>query len=189
MKGRLAKPPRRPDSSAMRFVAVYRVRSDAASIAARARAIAIEQSIEAPLEAVRDDYVAREIVGEPGEIREVAAGLYEVEVGLAAATVGADAGQLLNMLYGNSSLQTDVELADFRLPDEMLAGFVGPGQGIAGLRARAGVASRGLTCVAVKPQGLPPAGLAAQVDAFPLAGVDFIKDDHGLADQAYSPVP
>ena len=37
-----------------RIIAVYRVRSDAVSIEARARAIALEQSIEAPLEAVRD---------------------------------------------------------------------------------------------------------------------------------------
>lgn len=171
----------------MRFVAVYRVRSDAASIEARARAIAIEQSIEAPLEAVRDDYVRSEIVGEPGDIREIAPRLYEVEIGLAAATVGADAGQLLNMLYGNSSLQTDVELADFRLPDEMLARFPGPGQGLAGLRARVGAGTRALSCVAIKPQGLPSAGLAALVEAFARGGVDFIKDDHGLADQAYSP--
>ena len=171
----------------MRFVAVYRVRSDAASIADRARAIAIEQSIEAPLEAVRDEFVRAEIVGEPGDIREIAPSLFEVEIGLAAATVGADAGQLLNMLYGNSSLQTDVELADFRLPDEMLARFPGPGQGLAGLRARVGAASRALTCVAIKPQGLPSSGLAALVEAFARGGGDFIKDDHGLADQAYSP--
>ncbi len=169
----------------MRIVAVYRVRSDAASIEARARAIAIEQSIEAPIEAVRDDYVAREIVGEPGAIREIAPGLYEVEIGLGAATIGADSGQLLNMLYGNSSLQPDVELADFRLPDETM--FPGPGQGIEGLRARAGAHARALTCTAIKPQGLPSTRLAELVEAFALGGVVFIKDDHGFADQAYSP--
>ena len=169
----------------MRIVAVYHVRSDAAAIAARAQAIALEQSIEAPLAAVRDDFVAREIVGEVAAIREIAAGVFEVEIGLAAASVGGDAGQLLNMLFGNSSLQSDVELADFRLPDA--GAFPGPGQGIAGLRARAGAATRALTCVAVKPQGLPAERLAELVEAFALGGVDFIKDDHGLADQAYSP--
>ena len=171
----------------MRFVAVYRVVSDAQSIEARARGIAIEQSIEAPLEAVRDDFVRREIVGEPHAIRETAAGVYEVEIALAAETVEADAGQLLNMLYGNSSLQSDVELIDFRLPEAMLARFPGPGQGIAGLRKRAGVGTRALTCVALKPQGLPVSGLAELAEAFARGGVDFIKDDHGLADQAYSP--
>jgi ribulose-bisphosphate carboxylase large chain len=161
--------------------------SDAQSIEARARGIAIEQSIEAPLEAVRDEFVRREIVGEASAIRETGPGIYEVEVALAAETVEADAGQLLNMLYGNSSLQQDVELIEFRLPDEMLARFPGPGQGIAGLRARTGAQGRALTCVALKPQGLPPVALAALAEAFALGGVDFIKDDHGIADQAYSP--
>jgi ribulose-bisphosphate carboxylase large chain len=170
-----------------RIIAVYRVRSDAASIEVRARGIAIEQSIEAPLEAVRDDYVAREIVGEPGAIREVSTGVFEVEIGLGAPTVGGDAGQLLNMLYGNSSLQEDVELTDFRLPEDLLPRFPGPGQGISGLRARAGAAERALTCVALKPQGLSPERLGELAEAFALGGVDFIKDDHGLADQAYSP--
>jgi ribulose-bisphosphate carboxylase large chain len=171
----------------LRIVAVYRVQSDARAIEARARAIAIEQSIEAPLDAVRDDYVAREIVGEAGAIREVSPGVFEVEIGLGAATVGADAGQLVNMLFGNTSLQPDVTLADFRLPDEALARFSGPGQGIAALRARADAGGRALTCTAIKPQGLSPARLAELVEAFALGGADFIKDDHGLADQAYSP--
>jgi ribulose-bisphosphate carboxylase large chain len=171
----------------LRITAVYRVQSDAASIEARAQGVAIEQSIEAPLAAVRDDYVAREIVGRVEAIREAGAGLYEVEIGLGAATVGGDAGQLLNMLFGNTSLQTDVELIDFRLPEDVLARFPGPGQGLDGLRARAGAQTRALTCVAIKPQGLPPEGLAALVESFALGGVDFIKDDHGLADQAYSP--
>jgi ribulose-bisphosphate carboxylase large chain len=172
-----------------RIIAVYRVRSDAASIEARARGVAIEQSIEAPLEAVRDAYVAGEIVGEPGAIREASPGVFEVEIALGAATVGDDAGQLLNMLYGNSSLQEDVELIDFRLPEDLLSRFPGPGQGLSGLRVRAGAGTRALTCVALKPQGLSPERLAALAEAFALGGVDFIKDDHGLADQIYSPFP
>ena len=170
-----------------RIIAVYRVASEAASIGARAFGIALEQSVEAPLAAVRDEFARQEIVGQVGAIREIAAGRFEVEISLSAATVGDDAGQLLNMLYGNSSLQADVELADFRLPDELIARFPGPGCGIAGLRVRAGAPSRALTCVAIKPQGLSPAGLAELTEALALGGVDFIKDDHGLADQAYAP--
>ncbi len=123
----------------------------------------------------------------PGAIREASPGVFEVEIGLGAATVGDDAGQLLNMLYGNSSLQEDVELIDFRLPEDLLSRFPGPGQGLSGLRKRAGATGRALTCVALKPQGLPPARLGDLAEAFALGGCDFIKDDHGLADQAYSP--
>jgi ribulose-bisphosphate carboxylase large chain len=169
-----------------RIVATYRVRSEPAAIAARAQALALEQSIEAPLAAVRDDYVAREIVAQVQDIRDAGAGAFEVSLGLSAATVGGDAGQLLNMLFGNSSLQADVELVDFMLPPETLARFPGPSQGIAGLRARTGARGRALTCVAIKPQGLAPDALGALTEAFALGGVDFVKDDHGLADQAYS---
>ena len=46
-----------------RIEATYRVRSDARSIAARAQAIAIEQSVETPVEAIEDERVKAEIVG------------------------------------------------------------------------------------------------------------------------------
>jgi len=170
-----------------RIVAAYRVKSEPAAIAARAQAIALEQSIEAPMEAVRDDYVAREIVAQVQDIREAGTGVFEVSLGISAATVGGDAGQLLNMLFGNSSLLADVELLDFTLPAETLARFPGPSQGIEGQRARTGAKERALTCVAIKPQGIPASALAALTEAFAVGGVDFVKDDHGLADQAYSP--
>jgi ribulose-bisphosphate carboxylase large chain len=44
-----------------------------------------------------------------------------------------------------------------------------------------------LTCSPLKPQGLPPAQLGELAKDFARAGIDYIKDDHGLADQAYSP--
>jgi ribulose-bisphosphate carboxylase large chain len=44
-----------------------------------------------------------------------------------------------------------------------------------------------LTCSPLKPQGLPAARLAELAKSFAQGGVDYIKDDHGLADQAYSP--
>src|ERR1019366_4817182 len=45
---------------------------------------------------------------------------------------------------------------------------------------------RALTCSALKPQGLPPERLATLAERFAHGGIDFIKDDHGLADQDYS---
>ena len=43
-----------------------------------------------------------------------------------------------------------------------------------------------LTCAALKPQGLPPEELGALAGKLAAGGIDFIKDDHGLADQTYS---
>ncbi len=170
-----------------RLQAVYQVRSDAQSIEARARAIAVEQSVEMPLAAITDDFVRSQIVGRVEAITERQRGLFEVRISLAVETVGRDPGQLVNMLFGNSSLQVDVTLEDVVLPRELVAAFGGPRQGLDELRRRAGAGARALTCSALKPQGLPPAGLADLARRFACGGIDYIKDDHGLADQAYSP--
>jgi ribulose-bisphosphate carboxylase large chain len=165
----------------------YRVRSDAASIEARAQAIAVEQSVETPLAAISDETVLGDIVGEVQGIREMEAGLFEVRIGLAVETTGFEAGQLLNMLFGNTSLQEDVTLHDAEIPDAMAACFGGPNVGIAGLRSKRGAGARAFTCAALKPQGLPANELASLAGRLAAGGIDFIKDDHGLADQAYSP--
>ncbi len=169
-----------------RMVAVYRVRGESASIEARAQAIALEQSVELPREAIFSEAVLRDIAGEVQGIREAGAGLFEVRIGLAAASAGGDAGQLLNMLFGNTSLQEDVTLWDAEIPGALATQFGGPNYGISGLRKICGAGDRALTCAAVKPQGLSPAELGALAGKLAAGGIDFIKDDHGLADQSYS---
>lgn len=171
----------------MRLTAYYRIRCASEAIEAKAEALAIEQSVEMPLEAIDDGFVLDDIVGRVEEIADCGDGSFLVRVSLAASTTGNEAGQLMNMLFGNSSLHEDVTLEDVELPGEMAHGFCGPGAGIAGLRSRAGASVRALTCSAIKPQGLSPALLADLVYRFALAGIDFVKDDHGLADQTYSP--
>ena len=170
-----------------RLQAIYHIRCDARSIEERARAIAVEQSVEMPVAAIEDDFVRSEIVGRVEAIRQLDDGLFEVRISLAAETVGADAGQLLNMLFGNSSLHEDVVLHDVELPAELVRVFGGPRHGLHELRRRVGAGVRALTCSALKPQGLPPAALAELARRFAQGGIDYIKDDHGLADQAYSP--
>ena len=170
-----------------RMTVFYRVRAKAGEIEERARGIAVEQSVEMPVEAIRDKAILAEVVGEVRRIEDRGEGWFDVEIALAAKTVGDDAGQLLNMLYGNSSIHEDVVLSDFRLPDDLLAKFEGPRQGLEGLRRRAGAKRRALTCTALKPQGSSPETLGEIAFEFARGGVDFVKDDHSLAEQAYSP--
>jgi ribulose-bisphosphate carboxylase large chain len=167
--------------------AIYRVRADARSIEARAQAIAIEQSVEMPLAAIDDEHVLAEIVGRVLAISDLGNGVFEVRIALATATVGDDAGQLINMLFGNTSIHDDVTLFDVELPAELAPAFGGPRHGVAGLRERVRAKDRALTCAALKPQGLPAQALAQLARRFAEGGIDYIKDDHGLADQAYSP--
>jgi ribulose-bisphosphate carboxylase large chain len=169
------------------LTAIYHVQSDAASIAERARAIAVEQSVEMPVAAITDETVLSEIVGQVEDVTELGPGCFAVRIGLAVATTGGEAGQLLNMLFGNTAIHEDVRLHDVVLPAELVAAFTGPQQGIEGLRQRVGAATRAMTCSALKPQGLRTAALAELAYQLALGGLDFIKDDHGLADQSYSP--
>jgi ribulose-bisphosphate carboxylase large chain len=100
--------------------------------------------------------------------------------------VGSDAGQLLNMLFGNTSLQEDVVLLDAELPAALVQSLAGPRHGLGGLRDRVSAGRRALTCSALKPQGLSPQRLAELARRFADGGIDYIKDDHGLAEQRYS---
>jgi ribulose-bisphosphate carboxylase large chain len=169
-----------------RLEATYLVRCDARSIEERARAIAVEQSVEMPVSAIADDFVRSQIVGRVEVITEKDQ-LFEVRISLSVETVGDDPGQLINMLFGNTSLHEDVVLSDVSLPKELIENFGGPRHGLHELRRRVGAPARALTCSPLKPQGLPPAQLGELAKDFARAGIDYIKDDHGLADQAYSP--
>jgi ribulose-bisphosphate carboxylase large chain len=176
-----------------RLRAHYRIRAGAADIEAIAQAVALEQSVEVPLDVVRDAWVRDNIVGRVESITP-AGEHYEVCVALAAETTGLDAAQMMNMLFGNSSMHDRVELAGVDFPPEFIQSFGGPRFGSEGIRqllgadaGTDGAGRRPLTCAALKPQGLPIAELARICLIFARNGIDVIKDDHGLADQQYSP--
>lgn len=165
----------------------YLVQADAQHIRARAEALLLEQTVELPRSAVRDPSVAQYIIGEVERIEPLAERGYRVVIAQPLAAAGGDPAQLLNLLFGNSSLQSDVVLENLALPDETLTFLSGPRYGIAGLRALTGVAGRPLLATALKPMGLTPAALADLARQFALAGLDLVKDDHGLADHAVCP--
>ncbi len=168
-----------------RIIATYRIHCGEDAIERRAHALAAEQSVEMPVEAVGDDFVRDEVVGRVRSIQADAAH-WRVELSLSAQSAAPDPGQLLNMLFGNASLQPDVELLDATLPDATLRAMPGPAFGISGLRELVAARDRALTCTALKPQGLSPGALAELAYTFARSGIDVIKDDHGIADQPYS---
>jgi S-methyl-5-thioribulose 1-phosphate isomerase len=170
-----------------RMLATYRVRAPRDGIDAIARELALEQSVEVPAEVVLDAFVADEIMGRVHATREIDAGTHLVTLALATITTGFDVAQTINMLFGNSSLHEHVELVDVEWPQDLLQRHRGPRFGVHGIRAALHVDDRPLTCAALKPQGLSSPRLAALCATLAQAGIDVVKDDHGLADQAYSP--
>jgi len=173
--------------SETRLQATYRLRASGAAAEQRAQVLALEQSIEMPLAAVMDERVAREVVARVERLEPQADGTTLAHLALAHETLGGDAGQTLNMLFGNSSLLGDVELVDLALPRALAAAFGGPAQGIAGIRALTGAHGRALTCTALKPLGSTAADLARMTAAFADAGLDIIKDDHGWPARGATP--
>jgi ribulose-bisphosphate carboxylase large chain len=166
----------------------YLVSASAGDIAARAEALMVEQAVELPRAvAARDPWVAAHMLGRVERIEPAGDGAHRVTIGQPLATAGGDPAQLLNVLYGNSSLQSDVVLADVELPDTAFDWLPGPRVGIEGLRTIAGVTGRPLLATALKPMGLRPPQLAALCATFARAGLDLVKDDHGLADHPFCP--
>jgi ribulose-bisphosphate carboxylase large chain len=169
-----------------RILATYRISAPESEIRARAEALAAEQSVEMPVAAIRDERILREIVASVESVSP-RDGAFDVVLGIAPATTGYETSQLVNMLFGNCSLQPEVELVDVELPTGYEKAFPGPRFGIEGIRTLARARGRPLTCSALKPQGSSPRELAALARTFALAGLDVIKDDHGIANQAYAP--
>ena len=112
---------------------------------------------------------------------------YRVTLQLATATTGEDVTQLTNMLFGNCSLARRCRARGRRISGLSCSNVSADrvrDRGIARARRRSG---RPLTCTALKPQGSSPQTLAELCETFGRAGIDVIKDDHGIADQAYAP--
>jgi ribulose-bisphosphate carboxylase large chain len=169
-----------------RILATYRITASESESRVRAAALAVEQSVEMPLAAIGDERVLKEVVASVEAIRPHA-GEFDVVLGIAPATTGNEASQLMNMLFGNCSLQPEVRLVDVQFPPGIEKVFPGPRFGIEGIRTITGVQGRPLTCTALKPQGSSIEYLAHLARTFALAGIDVIKDDHGLANQAQHP--
>ena len=167
--------------------ATYRLHVDSGQAAHRARLLAVEQSIEMPPEAVGDGRVLDEVLARVEQVEPQADGTSLARLQLACETVCEDAGQLMNMLFGNCSLQPDVELIGLEVPPTLAQAFGGPNLGIAGLRQLTGACRRPLTCTALKPIGSTVPQLAGLCALFARAGIDVIKDDHGWANQRSAP--
>lgn len=173
--------------SESRLHATYAVRASPGEVAARADALALEQSVELPRTALRDRRVVDEVVARVDAIEARDDGRFEVRIALAVETTGDEPGQLMNMLFGNTSLTHDVDLVDVELPSDAARAYGGPRHGIEGWRRATGAVGRPLTCAALKPVGLSPEALAVLAGTFARAGIDVLKDDHGFADQRSAP--
>lgn len=212
-------PDRRLNLSGERLRVTYRVHGEPGDVAgalARVEALAVEQTLEFPVEVLEAGDIRDELTGRVEAFAELGGGVWEAVVSYAAEAAGfvlegadgdggargsgrgPDAGraarplavdfpQTLNVIFGNSSLQPGIRVERIELPPRLAAAFRGPRFGVDGLRQLLGVEDRPLLCTALKPMGLSAQQLADMAYQFALGGIDVIKDDHGLADQSMAP--
>lgn len=178
-----------PPLSGERFTVVYRFSGNLEEAQAKAWDACIEQTVEFPYDLLPAGDIPEKIIGqienmyssEEDESANIA------QISYAAENAGHDLVQLLNVIFGNTSIKPGVRVERFDLPDSMLTRFHGPRFGKEGLRKYLNAPERPLLCTALKPMGLSVQNLAEQAYQFASGGIDIIKDDHGLADQVFSP--
>lgn len=171
-----------------RFRVTYRIAiSDEAEALERARAVALEQTVEVPDDVVPDGWIRDEIVGRVDDLRPSGAGAFEAVISYSPESAGHEAVQVLNVVFGNASILAGLRVTGFE-PGPVLSGrFAGARFGIAGLRRLTGRDRCGLIAPVIKPQGSSPAELARIAGRCVEGGADIIKEDHGLADQPMAP--
>lgn len=180
--------PTRLELSGDRLAAVYRL-DEASTDAAKALAahICVEQTVEFPADLIPpDDDISTQIIGRIEHFDRYDDHTHHVTISYAVECTAYQLPQLVNVLFGNISLLPGIRLEALELPESLLAAFPGPRFGVAGLRERFGVADRPMLATALKPMGIPLETLAAMAYDFAAAGIEIIKDDHGLASQPFA---
>ena len=91
-------------------------------------------------------------------------------------------------LFGLGRLET-VRLLDVEFPDTLVAPFHGPKFGMEGVRRLVGTTKRPHVGTIIKPKvGLSPEDTARVAYEAAIGGVDLIKDDETLTNQAFCPI-
>ena len=173
--------------SGERFKVIYTLKGGHEEAYKKAKDICYEQTVEFPEDLVPDGLIRNEIVGRIENISESTIERYKVIISYAVETTGFEMTQLLNVIFGNTSIKPGIKVEEIILPDMLLKHFKGPRFGRKGLRNILKVPKRPLLCTALKPMGLSANDLAKLAYKFAKGGIDIIKDDHGIANQIFSP--
>lgn len=173
--------------SGNRFHVTYSIFAEADQARSIAEKACVEQTIEFPPELIQDDDIRGQVFGRIENFEAAAPNVQQVTISYAEECSAFSLPQLLNVMYGNISLFPNIRVEKFELPSTLAFVFKGPRYGRDGLRKAFRSSDGPLLMSALKPQGLSAQRLADQAYEMALGGLDIIKDDHGLANQKFSP--
>jgi ribulose-bisphosphate carboxylase large chain len=169
-----------------RFSVVYSLTGPEKEAMQKAKDICVEQTIEFPAELVKNKYIENNIIGRVESFKKSGKN-HLVEISYLNETAGGELTQFLNVVFGNTSIKPGIRVEKL-VPSKAIFDIVkGPRFGVAGIRKLTGVYNRPLLCSALKPMGLSVKELSGLAYKFAAGGIDIIKDDHGLANQPFSP--
>ncbi len=177
----------RPTPGPDDLVVTYAVRATPATIEDRALDLCVEQTVEVTEPLWRDPAIAGRTLGQVEDLRDAGNGRFEVRIRFPAATVGREVPQVFSVIYGNASLKNGIRVERVEPGPGLARALGGPRHGCAGLRGLAGVPDRPLVAGALKPLGRSVRELASYAYALARGGLDLLKDDHGLTNQAICP--
>ncbi len=178
-----------PDSlfSGERFSVTYRIYGGEKDARAKAEDICIEQTVEFPADEVPDGVIKDHVFGRIELFERFDQESFKAVISFAVEIAAGELTQLLNVIFGNTSIKPGIRVEHLDLPQSLLKNFKGPRFGREGIRKLLNVPKRPLLSTAIKPMGLSCSELADLAYRFALGGMDMIKDDHGLTDQCCSP--
>ncbi len=173
--------------SGNRFSVVYRIYGDEKEARLKVEDICIEQTVEFPADEVPEGIIRDRIFGRIESFERYDRESFKAVVSYAVEIAAGELTQLLNVIFGNSSIKPGIRVEHLDLSGSLLGKFKGPRFGREGLRKLVNAPKGPLLATAVKPMGLSCPELADLAYQFALGGMDIIKDDHGLTNQCCSP--
>jgi ribulose-bisphosphate carboxylase large chain len=174
------------DDAAEFLTAIYEIDGPERQARSIAERICCDQTIEAERDLLPPSRQAS-ILGRLENLQITAGGRYQATIRFHGDLLGGECSDLLNLLFGTSSLRGDITLRSFAMTNRLLSSWPGPRLGIDGIRHAVGISRRPLFCAVLKPLGRTPSELAESAVQFVEGGVDLIKDDQSLVDQRWCP--
>ncbi|MBA3074855.1 MAG: ribulose 1,5-bisphosphate carboxylase large subunit [Anaerolineae bacterium] len=176
-----------PPLSGERFQVIYRMNGSYDEAMAKAQDACIEQTVEFPADLLPAGDIPNHIIGRIEAVNKSFNDFNDITISFPVEDAGGDLVQLLNVIFGNTSIKPGIRVEKLILPTAILNKFQGPRFGRNGLRNLLKAPARPMLCSAIKPMGLTSEQFADQAFQFASGGIDIIKDDHGLADQPFAP--
>ena len=170
-----------------RFSVAYRIFGSESGARVRAEDICIEQTVEFPADEVPSGVIRDQVFGRIERFERFDQESFLADISYASEIASSEITQLLNVVFGNTSIKPGIRVEHIVLPESFVSGFKGPRFGRDGLRKLLAVPVRPLLSTAIKPMGLSCKELADLAYRFSLGGMDMIKDDHGLTNQCCAP--